>query len=301
MISASLVKELREKTGAGMMDCKKALTECNGDINAAADWLREKGIAKAAKKATRIAAEGLADVAIAGNKAYLFELNSETDFVAKNEKFIILLNQIGQACVASDAACEKCALAASVDGQTVEELIVAATATIGEKISLRRVTKVEKADDEVFGVYKHNGGKIVVVSVIKGNDELVAKDICMHVAMYNPRYLDASFVEQSVLDHEADVIKAEIANDPANASKPENIIEKMVMGRLAKFKKEICLVDQAFVKDPSVTVAQYLASKNSSAVNYVRYEVGEGMEKRNDDFAAEVAAQAAAAAAQKQN
>ena len=295
MISASLVKELREKTGAGMMDCKKALTECNGDINAAADWLREKGIAKAAKKATRIAAEGLADVAIAGNKAYLFELNSETDFVAKNEKFITLLNQIGQACVASDAACEKCALAATVDGQTVEELIVAATATIGEKISLRRVTKVEKADDEVFGVYKHNGGKIVVVSVIKGNDQLVAKDICMHVAMFNPRYLDASFVEQSVLDHEAEVIKAEIANDPANASKPENIIEKMVMGRLAKFKKEICLVDQAFVKDPSVSVAQYLASKNSSAVNYVRYEVGEGMEKRNDDFAAEVAAQAAAA------
>ena len=300
MISASLVKELREKTGAGMMDCKKALTECNGDINAAADWLREKGIAKAAKKATRIAAEGLADVAIAGNKAYLFELNSETDFVAKNEKFITLLNQIGQACVASDAACEKCALAATVDGQTVEELIVAATATIGEKISLRRVTKVEKADDEVFGVYKHNGGKIVVVSVIKGNDQLVAKDICMHVAMFNPRYLDASFVEQSVLDHESEVIKAEIANDPANASKPENIIEKMVMGRLAKFKKEICLVDQAFVKDPSVSVAQYLASKNSSAVNYVRYEVGEGMEKRNDDFAAEVAAQAAAAAA-KQN
>ena len=300
MITAALVKELREKTGAGMMDCKKALTECNGDINAAADWLREKGIAKAAKKATRIAAEGLADVAIAGNKAYLFELNSETDFVAKNEKFITLLNQIGQACVASDAACEKCALAATVDGQTVEELIVAATATIGEKISLRRVTKVEKADDEVFGVYKHNGGKIVVVSVIKGNDQLVAKDICMHVAMFNPRYLDASFVEQSVLDHEAEVIKAEIANDPANASKPENIIEKMVMGRLAKFKKEICLVDQAFVKDPSVSVAQYLASKNSSAVNYVRYEVGEGMEKRNDDFAAEVAAQAAAAAA-KQN
>ena len=296
MINASLVKELREKTGAGMMDCKKALMECNGDINAAADWLREKGIAKAAKKATRIAAEGLADVAIEGNKAYLYELNSETDFVAKNEKFITLLNQIGAACVANDAACEKCALAATIDGQTVEELIVAATATIGEKISLRRVVKVEKADDEVFGVYKHNGGKIVVVSVIKGTDAVVAKDVCMHVAMYNPRYLDSSAVEQSVLDHEAEVIKAEIANDPTNASKPENIIEKMVMGRLAKFKKEICLVDQPFVKDPGVTVAQYLASKNTSAVNYVRFEVGEGMEKRNDDFAAEVAATAAAAA-----
>lgn len=297
MITASLVKELREKTGAGMMDCKKALTECNGNIEAAIDWLREKGIAKAAKKATRIAAEGLCDVAINGNKAYLYELNSETDFVAKNEKFLNLLHQIGEACVASDAACEKCALVATYNGQTVEDLIIAATAVIGEKISLRRMVRIEKADDEVFGVYKHNGGKIVVVSVIKGTDALVAKDICMHVAMYNPRYLDEASINQEDLDHESDVIKAEIANDPANASKPANIIEKMAMGRLAKFKKEICLVDQAFVKDPSVTVAQYLKSHNSSAVAYVRYEVGEGMEKRADDFAAEVAAATAAAKA----
>lgn len=297
MITASLVKELREKTGAGMMDCKKALTECNGNIEAAIDWLREKGIAKAAKKATRIAAEGLCDVAINGNKAYLYELNSETDFVAKNEKFLNLLHQIGEACVASDAACEKCALAATYNGQTVEDLIIAATAVIGEKISLRRMVRIEKADDEVFGVYKHNGGKIVVVSVIKGTDALVAKDICMHVAMYNPRYLDEASINQEDLDHESDVIKAEIANDPANASKPANIIEKMAMGRLAKFKKEICLVDQAFVKDPSVTVAQYLKSHNSIAVAYVRYEVGEGMEKRADDFAAEVAAATAAAKA----
>lgn len=295
MISASLVKELREKTGAGMMDCKKALTECNGDLNAAADWLREKGIAKAAKKATRIAAEGLCDVAINGNKAYVYELNSETDFVAKNEKFIALLAKIGEACVANDTSCEKCTLAATIDGQTIEELIVSATATIGEKISLRRVTKVEKEDDEVFGVYKHNGGKIVVLSVIKGTDALVAKDVCMHVAMYNPRYLDESAINQEDLVHESEVIKAEIANDPANASKPENIIEKMVMGRLAKFKKEICLVDQPFVKDPSVTVEKYLASKNTKAVNYVRYEVGEGMEKRNENFAEEVAAAVAAA------
>ena len=295
MISASLVKELREKTGAGMMDCKKALTECNGDINAAVDWLREKGIAKAAKKASRIAAEGLCEVVISGNVAYLYELNSETDFVAKNEKFITLLSKIGAACVASDASCEKCALAAVVDGKTVEELIVEATSTIGEKISLRRVVKVEKADDEVFGVYKHNGGKIVVLSVIKGSDAAVAKDVCMHVAMYNPRYLDEQSIDPADLAHEAEVIKAEIANDPANASKPANIIEKMVMGRLNKFKKEICLVDQAFVKDPSVSVAQYLNSKNSKAVNYVRFEVGEGMEKRVDDFAAEVAAQTAAA------
>ena len=277
MINASLVKELREKTGAGMMDCKKALTECNGDLNAAVDWLREKGIAKAAKKATRIAAEGLCDVALNGNKAYLFELNSETDFVAKNEKFLTLVKQIGEACVKNDTACEKCALSAKLGDQTVEDLIVAATATIGEKISLRRVVKVEKADDEVFGVYKHNGGKIVVLSVIKGTDANIAKDICMHVAMYNPRYLDESSINQQDLDHEAEVI------------------DKMVMGRLAKFKKEICLVDQPFVKDPGVTVAQYLNSHNTKAINYVRFEVGEGMEKRNDDFAAEVAAAAAAA------
>lgn len=295
MITAALVKELREKTGAGMMDCKKALTECNGDVQAAVDWLREKGIAKAAKKATRIAAEGLCDVAISGNKAYLFELNSETDFVAKNEKFLTLLHQIGEACVANDTACEKCTLAATYDGQTVEDLIIAATAVIGEKISLRRVVKVEKNDDEVFGVYKHNGGKIAVLSVVKGTDATVAKDVCMHVAMYNPRYLDEASINPEDLEHEAEVIKAEIANDPANASKPANIVEKMVMGRLAKFKKEICLVDQAFVKDPNVTVAQFLKNHNSSAVAYVRYEVGEGMEKRNDDFAAEVAAAAAAA------
>ena len=297
MISASLVKELREKTGAGMMDCKKALTECNGSLEAAVDWLREKGIAKAAKKADRIAAEGLCDVAINGNKAYLYELNSETDFVAKNEKFLALLAKIGEICVANDTACEKCAMAASLNGETTEEILVAATSTIGEKISLRRVVRIEKADDEVFGVYKHNGGKIVVVSVIKGDDALAAKDVCMHVAMYNPRYLDESSINPADLEHEAAMIKAEIANDPANASKPENIIEKMVMGRLNKFKKEICLVDQPFVKDPGVTVAQYLNSKNSKAVNYVRFEVGEGMQKRTDNFAEEVAAQAAAAQA----
>ena len=295
MISAALVKELREKTGAGMMDCKKALTECNGDMNAAVDWLREKGIAKAEKKASRIAAEGLADVVINGNVAYLYELNSETDFVAKNQKFLDLLTTIGEICVAVDAKCEKCVLGATHNGTTGDEIIASATAVIGEKISLRRVTRVEKADDEVFGVYKHNGGKIVVVSVIKGSDASVAKDVCMHVAMYSPRYLDSSLIDEEVLAHEAEMIKTEIANDPANASKPEAIIEKMVVGRLAKFKKEICLVDQAFVKDPSVTVAQFLKSHNSQAVNYVRYEVGEGMEKRNDDFAAEVAAQAASA------
>ena len=295
MITAALVKELREKTGAGMMDCKKALQECNADLAAAVDWLREKGIAKAAKKAERIAAEGLCEVAIAGNTAYVFELNAETDFVAKNEKFLKILAQISQICVENNCKTVEDILTATLEGQTGNDIIVAATATIGEKISLRRLAVVEKADDEVFGVYKHNGGKILVVSVIKGEDASVAKDICMHVAMYNPRYLDETQVDPEVIEHERKVLVAEAKQQ--NPDKPETILEKMVEGRIRKFKKEICLVDQAFVKDPSQSVAQYLASKNTSAVAYLRYEVGEGMEKRNDDFAAEVAATAAAAAA----
>ena len=295
MITAALVKELREKTGAGMMDCKKALQECNADLAAAVDWLREKGIAKAAKKAERIAAEGLCEVAITGNTAYVFELNAETDFVAKNEKFLKILEQISQICVENNCKTVEDILAATLEGQTGNDIIVAATATIGEKISLRRLAVVEKADDEVFGVYKHNGGKILVVSVIKGEDVSVAKDICMHVAMYNPRYLDETQVDPEVIEHERKVLVAEAKQQ--NPDKPETILEKMVEGRIRKFKKEICLVDQAFVKDPSQSVAQYLASKNTSAVAYLRYEVGEGMEKRNDDFAAEVAATAAAAAA----
>ena len=293
MITAALVKELREKTGAGMMDCKKALQECNADLQAAVDWLREKGIAKAAKKAERIAAEGLCEVAVNGNTAYVFELNAETDFVAKNEKFIKILEQISQICVENNCHTVEEILAATLEGQTGNDIIVAATATIGEKISLRRLAVVNKADDEVFGIYKHNGGKILVVSVIKGTDASVAKDICMHVAMYNPRYLDETQVDPEVIEHERKVLVAEAKQQ--NPEKPEAILEKMVEGRIRKFKKEICLVDQAFVKDPSVSVAQYLASKNTKAVAYLRYEVGEGMEKRNEDFAAEVAAAAAAA------
>ena len=276
-----------------MMDCKKALQECNGDLAAAADWLREKGIAKAAKKAERIAAEGLCEVAIEGNTAYVFELNAETDFVAKNEKFLHILEQIAEICKANNCKTVEDVLASKLDGQTGEEIIVAATATIGEKISLRRLAVVEKADDEVFGVYKHNAGKIAVVTVIKGTDALVAKDICMHVAMYSPRYLDETQVDPEVIEHERKVLVAEAKEQ--NPEKPEAILEKMVEGRIRKFKKEICLVDQAFVKDPSQSVAAYLASKNTSAVAYLRYEVGEGMEKRSNDFAAEVAATAAAA------
>ena len=292
MITAALVKELREKTGAGMMDCKKALTECNGDINAAVDWLREKGIAKAAKKQSRIAAEGLCEVAFDGNNAYLFELNSETDFVAKNEKFITLLQEVGAICIAKGAN----------DAETVlnnggEELIVNATATIGEKISLRRVQKVVKTDSQVFGFYKHMGGKIATLCVVEGTDAEVAKDMSMQVTATKPLYLAKENVPADYIEKETHIQMELCKQDEKLAGKPEAALAKIVEGKVNKGLKEVCLLDQAFVKDPGVTVAQYLDNKHSKLVEFVRYEVGEGMEKRNDDFAAEVAAAAAAAQA----
>ncbi len=292
MISATLVKQLREKTGAGMMDCKKALTETNGDMDAAIDWLREKGISKAQKKADRIAAEGLCEVTVKGNKAYIFELNSETDFVAKNEKFIAVLEKIGALCAENDAKSAEEALNASLNGETGNEIIINATATIGEKISLRRVECVEKTDAESFGVYKHMGGKIAVVSVVTGDNEVLAKDVCMHVAAINPRFLDRTAVDADTIAHERKVLTQEALNE----GKPAAIVEKMVEGRIQKFLKEICLVDQPFVKNPDETVGQHAKSLNSQVCKFVRYEVGEGMEKRNDNFAEEVAAQAAKAA-----
>lgn len=291
MINASLVKKLRDKTGAGMLDCKKALTETNGDIDAAIDWLREKGISKAAKKADRIAAEGLCEVAVLGNNAYVFELNAETDFVAKNEKFIAVLEKISTICTEHNCKNVEDVLNATLDGETGSEIIVNATATIGEKISLRRVECITKNDDEVFGFYKHMGGKIAVVTIVKGNNETLAKDVCMHVAAINPRYLDRTSVDQDVIEHERKVLTQEALNE----GKPEAIVAKMVEGRVQKFLKDICLVDQPFVKNPDLTVGAHAKACGSAVVKFVRYEVGEGMEKRNDDFAAEVAAQTAAA------
>ena len=292
MITAALVKELREKTGAGMMDCKKALTECNGDINAAVDWLREKGIAKAAKKQSRIAAEGLCEVAIDGNNAYLYELNSETDFVAKNEKFITLLQEVGAICIAKGAQ----------DAETVlanggEELIVNATATIGEKISLRRVQKVTKNDSQVFGFYKHMGGKIATLCVVEGTDAEVARDMSMQVTATKPLYLAKENVPAEYIEKETHIQMELCKQDEKLVGKPEAALAKIVEGKVNKGLKEVCLLDQAFVKDPNLTVAQFLEGKHSKMVEFVRYEVGEGMEKRNEDFAAEVAAAAAAAQA----
>ncbi|MCR3906331.1 MAG: translation elongation factor Ts [Tenericutes bacterium] len=286
-ITAQMVKELRERTGAGMMDCKGALDHTNGDIEAAIDYLREKGIAKAAKKAGRIAAEGLCSVVVDGNVGVIFELNSETDFVAKNSQFLDLLEKVGNTILTSNAMDTETALSAKVDGKTIETLLADATVTIGEKISLRRVSKVEKTDNQSFGAYKHMGGRIAVLTVIEPANEEVAKDMAMHIAAQNPRYLDRSQVDQETLEHEKHVLTQQALQE----GKPANIVEKMVVGRLNKYLQDICLVDQGFVKDPDQKVSEYLKANKASVLNFIRLAVGEGIEKKEEDFAAEVAAQ----------
>jgi len=285
-ITAQLVKELRELTGAGMMDCKKALTETDGNIDAAIDWLREKGISKAAKKASRIAAEGLCNVLVEGNVAVVLELNSETDFVAKNEEFLTLLANVTKAVLDGGATNLEEALEIVFNGQTIADLLIASTAKIGEKLSLRRVSRTELAEGQSFGAYKHMGGRIVALVVVDGADSEVAKDVAMHVAAINPRYLDQSQISEDVIAHEKQVLTAEALNE---GKKPE-FVGKMVEGRLNKYLKEICLVNQAFVKDPDSTVEKYVASQNGKINSFIRLEVGEGIEKRQDDFAEEVMA-----------
>jgi len=287
-VTAQMVKELREKTGAGMLDCKKALEATDGNIEEAITWLREKGIAKAAKKASRVAAEGLCNVAICGNKAVIYEVNSETDFVSKNAQFLELLDTIGKALLENDSDDY---LNIVYNGSTIENLLVSATATIGEKISLRRVTRVTKADNENFGAYKHAGGRIAVLTLIDGGSEEVAKDIAMHVAAINPKYLCQADVPAEELEKEKAIQIAEMKNDPKMAGKPDNVLENIVKGKLGKFLKEICLLDQPFVKDPNLTVDQYAKNQKCSIKSYIRLEVGEGIEKVETDFVAEVMAQ----------
>ena len=287
MITAKQVSELREITGSGMMDCKKALTECNGDIEAAVDWLREKGFAKATKKADRIAAEGLANIYVSGNKAVILEVNSETDFVSKNDEFKGLLDTIGNTILNSDAKTLEEAMTLSCDEGTINDLIVAKTAKIGEKLSLRRIEVVEKADDEFFGNYLHMGGKIAVLTVVKGANEAVAKDVAMQAAAMKPEYLCESEVPAEVVERE----KAVLTEQAINEGKPADIAEKMVIGRIKKFFKEICLVDQAFVKDGDISVGQYVKNNGGEVTKMVRFEVGEGMQKREENFAEEVMSQ----------
>ena len=286
-ISASMVKDLRERTGAGMMDCKKALVETNGDMDKAIDYLREKGISKAAKKAERIAAEGLSNIYTDGNNAVVVELNSETDFVAKNAEFRELLDTIGATILASDVETLEDALNLETGNGTINDLVVAATAKIGEKISLRRFEKVTKEDNQVFGSYLHMGGKIITVVVVKGGTEEVAKDVAMQACAMNPTALNREGVPADVVERESHIIKEQVMAE----GKPENIAEKMVTGRLNKFYKEICLVEQDFIKDSGMTVADYVKNNGGEIVSMIRYAVGEGIEKRQDNFAEEVMAQ----------
>ncbi len=284
MVTAEMVKNLREKTGAGMMDCKKALAETNGDMAAAEDYLREKGIAKANKKESRIAAEGLANIFVDGNKAVILEVNSETDFVSKNEEFTDMIKEIGMALLKSNAKTLEEAMEVNTENGTIKDLIVAKTTKIGEKLSLRRFQILTLEDGEVFGSYIHMGGKIASLVVLKGANEEVAKDVAMQQAAMRPSYVFISDVPEDVVNHEKEVQK-ELA---MGEGKPAEIAEKMVEGRMHKFYKEICLVEQAFIKDGGLSVNQYIKNNGGELKTAIRYEVGEGMEKRNDDFASEV-------------
>ena len=283
-ITASMVKELREATGAGMMDCKKALSECNGNMDEAANWLREKGIAKSAKKESRIAAEGLANIYVEGNKAVILEVNSETDFVSKNEEFKAMIDEIGNAILSGSAKDMDEALALPSSEGTIQDLIVAKVAKIGEKLSFRRFEVVEKTDNDNFGAYLHMGGKIAVLVVVEGASEEVAKDVAMQAAAMKPKYVFVEDVPAEVLEEEKKVLKEQAMNE----GKPAEIAEKMVAGRINKFYKEICLTKQAFIKDGDIDVETYVKNNKGSIKTMVRYEVGEGMQKREENFAEEV-------------
>ena len=286
-MNAKLIKELRDISGAGMMDCKKALEENDNDIKKATEWLRKKGIAKAAKKAGRIAAEGLSTVITEGNKAVILEINCETDFVAKNEKFQNFVNEVARTILNSNAKTNEEALALPCEDGTLNDAVTNMTATIGEKISFRRFALLEKSDDQNFGAYIHMGGKISVLTLLDGANEEVAKDVSMHAAAMRPEYVKKEQVPEEQVEHEKKILTEQAIAE----GKPANIAEKMVMGRINKFYKEICLEEQEFVKDNSVSVAKYVSNNGGQIVDVIRYEVGEGLEKRQENFAEEVAAQ----------
>ncbi len=286
-MNASLIKELRDISGAGMMDCKKALEENGNDIKKATEWLREKGIAKAAKKAGRVAAEGLSKVVVDGNKAVILEINCETDFVAKNEKFQKFVSDVADILLSSNASNMEEALALPCEDGTLKDYVTNMTATIGEKIDFRRFKLVNKEQDENFGAYVHMGGKISVLTILKGASEEVAKDVSMHAAAMRPEFVKKSEVPEDRLESEKKILTEEVIR----SGKPAEIAEKIVMGKLNKFYKEVCLEEQEFVKDNSVTVGKYVSNNGGSIVDVIRFEVGEGIEKRQENFAEEVAAQ----------
>lgn len=293
-ISAKMVKELREQTGAGLMDCKKALVQNDGNMEEAILWLREKGISKAEKKASRIAAEGVAEVQTSGNVAVIFELNCETDFVAKNDKFKVLVSQIGQALLAAKPETEEDALNVELNGKALKDALLAETATIGEKLSFRRFELIKKEANQVFGAYVHFGGSIATLVVLNGDNEEVAKNVAMHVAASSPQYISSDEISEEFIKSETEVLTAQALNENAESDKPkpQNIIEKMVVGRLNKNFKAICLLSQPYVKNPDETVKQYLKANNASVASFKRLGVGEGIEKKEENFAEEVMNQA---------
>ena len=284
-ITAAMVKDLREKTGAGMMDCKKALVETNGDEKAAADWLREKGIAKAAKKSGRVAAEGAVAAYVASDNkvGVLVEVNCETDFAANNENFRALEKDIAEHIAKADPKDIDALNASKIGGKTVETLVTEATATIGEKISVRRFVRYESKGR--ITSYIHMGGKIGVLVELDGGDEQLGKDIAMQIAASNPLAVDRTGVPSDDLEHEKEVLRKQALEE----GKPEKIVEKMVEGRINKYYKEVCLMEQIFVKDTEKTVKDIL--KGVKVLRFTRYQLGEGIEKKETDFAAEVAAQ----------
>lgn len=300
MISAQVVKELREKTGAGMMDCKKALTEANGDLEKAVDILREKGLAAAAKKSGRVAAEGVVAAYVSEDKksAGLVEFNCETDFVSANEAFSGLANEIAELVAKNEVTSVEDIKALKLNDGTVQDAINALIAKLGENMSLRRFEKIN-AEDGLVAAYIHMGGKIGVLVQVKSentSDEVsnVARDVAMHVAALNPQFLDKTSVDADTIEREKEIYRVQALNE----GKPANIVEKMVLGRVNKFLKEVCLVEQQFVKNPDVTIAGFLKEESKKhgdiqLVKFTRFEKGEGIEKEEVDFAAEVAAQLA--------
>ncbi|BAH44424.1 MULTISPECIES: translation elongation factor Ts [Brevibacillus] len=289
-ISAQAVKELRERTGAGMMDCKRALEETAGDMEKAIDLLRERGVAKAAKKSGRIAAEGLTATAVAGNVAAVVEVNCETDFVGKNPEFQTLVKDIAEHVVSQRPASVEEALEQPFKGagETLGHVINEKIATIGENISFRRFALSEKTDNGVFGAYLHMGGRIGVLVTLEGTqDETLARDLGMHAAASNPRFANREEVSADEIEREREVLK----NQALAEGKPANIVEKMVEGRLSKFFEEYVLVEQPFVKDTDKKVAVLLKEAGATLKGFARFQVGEGIEKKQEDFAAEVMAQ----------
>ncbi|MCR4797660.1 MAG: translation elongation factor Ts [Lachnospiraceae bacterium] len=299
-ITAAMVKELREMTGAGMMDCKKALGETNGDMDAAVTYLREKGISKAEKKASRIAAEGLCCAVVDGKNAAVVEVNSETDFVAKNDIFKEYVGQVAAQALSSNASDMDAFMAEAWNAdssKTVKDALTDKVAVIGENLKIRRFEKVTAEDGFVVS-YIHGGGRIAVLLSMKGEENDATKEAAMNVAMQiaamNPKYVSQADVDQDYLKSEENIIREQIANDPAEAAKPDKVKEGMIKGRISKLMKEVCLLDQVYVRaeDGKQSVAKYLESVgNATVASFVRFETGEGLEKKEENFAEEVAKQ----------